>query len=302
MGSVCWTLRKGWTTQYDESIVAGGSTYSGRFLRLTLPDATRIQFGRASTSDPFKPLIAGLRGQIVLNGDGTYTLTFKDGRIHQFDSAGKLLWQKDHNDNQTTLTYTSGVLSSVTDPFSRTLTFTTNGNGNVTAIADSTGTIANYEYHTGTTRLKKVTYPDNSEFNFEYQIIGSNGFLSSVTDAYDNVLEAHTYHTGSGQALTSEVHGGEEEYTINYASSGQTIVTDGLGHETTYYFDAGRGAVTSIVGACGCGSSGSETTTFTYDERLNVVKKVDALSNETTYTYDIDGNLTSITDPIGTQE
>lgn len=67
----------------------------------------------------------------------------------------------------------------------------------------------------------------------------------------------------------------------------QTIVTDGLGHETTYYFDAGRGAVTSIVGVCGCGSSGSETTTFTYDERLNVVKKADALSNESTYTYDV---------------
>ena len=222
---------KGWTTQYDESLTLLGSTYSNNLVRLNLPDGKGVLLGRASSSDPFKMLRTHVRGALVANTDGTYTFTFRDGRMHHFSSAGKLLWQKDRNGNQTTLTYTSGVLSSVTDPFSRTLTFTTNGSGNVTQIADSTGTVATYDYFTGTNKLKTVTFADSSEYNFEYTTLYNTPFLTTVKDALDNVLESHTYNS-SALPTNSEVDGGEEEFTFDYTNTpyGQTEVTDGLGH------------------------------------------------------------------------
>lgn len=191
------------------------------------------------------------------------------------------------------------MLTGVTDAFGGTLTFTLNGSGNVTEIADSTGTVATYEYFPSSSRLKTVTYPDSSKYKFEYTTVGSTYYLATVKDALDNILETHAYDS-SGRATTSEKDGGGEKYTINYAStaSGQTTVTDTLGRVTKYNFDKSLGVnlITRLEGQCGCGSSGSETTTYTYDHRANLVKKVDALLNQTTYTYDSSSNLKSVTD------
>ena len=59
--------------------------------------------------------------------------------------------------------------------------------------------------------------------------------------------------------------------------------------------------ISQIEGICGCGGSRNESTQYFYNAALNLVKKVDALSNETTYTYDRNNNLTAITDPTGTE-
>lgn len=294
----------GWSSKYDESLQTFGSTYSDLLIQLNMPNGKAVMFGRATTNDPFVSFTSGVRASIVRNTDSTYTLTFKDGRVHKFDSTGKLLWQKDHNGNQTTLNYTSGVLTGVTDPFSRTLSISVNGSGNVTEISDSTGTVADYEYYTSSTRLKTVTYADGSKYKFEYTTVGSTYYLSTVKDALDNVLETHAYDS-SGRATTSEKDGGVEEYTIDYTNLGsnQAVVTDGLNRVTTYRFERtpGQYMITEIEGACGCGTGGTETTTYKYDSRGNIVKKTDALLNETVYTYDVDSNLTSITDALGVQ-
>ena len=296
----------GWSTKYDESIW----TYSGdQMLRLNLPDGRAVYFGRGNTTDPFKAALMGFYGEIVKNQNGTYTLTFKDGRIHQFSSTGKLLWQKDHNGNQTTLNYTNGNLTGITDAFSRTLTVTPNTNGTVASISDSISTIATYEYYASTTLLKTVTYNDGSKYKFEYD--SNNYRLKTVKDALDNILETHDYDSW-GRATTSEKHGGVEKYTLDYShwgdSSPYTLVKykkniNDPDIETKYYFDKskGRNLVTKIEGVCGCGGGGSEVTTYDYDMALNLVKTVDALSNQTIYTYDGNGNRLTMTDVLGTE-
>jgi RHS repeat-associated protein len=307
---------KGWSTKYDESLVVyaedehqdeqTNETYHHQMLRLNMPDGRAVYFGRGNRNDVFKPALMGVYGQIVKNFDSSYTLTFKDGRVHQFSSAGKLLWQKDRNGNQTTLSYNgSGNLTGVTDAFSRTLTITPNTNGTVASISDSIGTIATYEYYSSNNSLlKTVTYNDGSKYKFEYD--SNNNKVKTVKDALDNILETHDYDS-SGRATTSEKHGGVEKYTLDYSHWGDSVpytqVTDANQKVSKYYFDKskGRNLITKIEGVCGCGGSGSEVTTYEYDMALNLVKTTDALSHETVYTYDGNGNRLTMHDTLGTE-
>lgn len=217
----------GWTTKYDESL----TLYDDRMLKLSLPDAKGIFFARPYTSgNEFQSVSVDLTARIIKNQDNTYTLNFQDGRVHKFDSNGRLLWQRDRNGNQTTLTYnTNNVLTSVTDPVGRTLTFTPGINGKISQISDSTGIVASYEYDLSGLLLKTVTYEDGSKYKFEYTNIVVNGqtktYLTTVTDALNNVLETHQYDS-QGRAITSEKQGGVDKYIIEFtADSLRTILT-----------------------------------------------------------------------------
>ncbi len=296
----------GWSTKYDERL----AFYDDRMIRLDQPDGKAAFFGRVNTTDPFRSFSPDVTGQLVKNVDNTYTLTFKDGRIHHFSTNGALLWQKDRNGNQTTLAYdTNGVLNSVTDAFGRTLHLIPRTDGTIDKICDGTGTdpcltgeVARYAYFAGTSRLETVTYPDGSKFKFEYDSTTVPGkvFLKTVKDSLDNILETHLYDS-QGRAYTSEKHGGVEKYTLVYNSaptgspgSGLTTVTDALGRVTKYTSERwyGTNLIMKTEGVCGaCGGSGSEVNEYIYNDNLSLKEKKDAFGVLTEYTYDADGNV-----------
>jgi RHS repeat-associated protein len=285
---------RGWSTVYDASIKA----YDASFIRLNLPDGRAIYFTRPNSSGPFAPVEKDFHGQLTQNGAGGFNLTFKDGSIHQFNAAGKLLSLADRYNNQTALSYDpGGKLVSATDPFGRVLSFITNANGQVNAISDSMGTIATYTFG-ASNQLLSVIYADSSAFQFSYD---GSFRLASVADALGNILESHTYDS-QGRALTSEKQGGVERYTLNYVSDTLTHVTDGLGHLTKYTIDKtkGRNVVTQVEGVCNCGGSNSQIQTWNYDSQLNVSSKTDALNHAISFTYDAGGNRLTQTDATGT--
>ncbi len=277
----------GWSTAYDESL----TIFDSKAITLNMPDGRAINFGRTDDTDPYNNLTPDFYGELVKNPDDTYTLTFKEGVVHHFRSDGKLLWQRDIDGNQTTLNYdTSGSLTGITDSLGRTLNVTMI-NGRVAQISDSIGIVADYVYNPDDTLLS-VTYADNSKYQFEYTTGGGKILLTTVKDALNNVLETHQYDS-QGRALTSEKDGGVEKYTFDYTNAELTadpftIVTDALGRTTKYTFDKskGRNVVTKIEGNCSsCGSGGTETTSYEYDDKLNLTKETDALNNQITYTY-----------------
>ena len=303
----------GWSTKYDESIIL----YGDKGIRLSQPDGRAVFFGRLETTIPYTSYSPGVVAQITPNANGTYTLTYKDGQVRTFNSAGRLVSTADRNGNLTTLSYdTGGRLIGVTDAAGRTLTFTPNINGTIAQISDSLGTVADYEYYANTTLLKSVTKSDGSKFKFEYVNRVINGqtktYLATVKDAVDNILETHAYDT-LGRATTSEKHGGVEKYTIEYTVQaspggvGLSTVTDALGRVTKYHYYRffGSNIVFKTEGSCSCGGSGIETTTYEYDianSWLNLNKKIDALGRQTTYKYDGYQNVIEETDPFGKQK
>ncbi len=283
---------KGWSTGYDEALVINSPTS----LRLYMPDGRATDFvGDASGS--FVPVQTDFFGQINQNANGTFSLSFKDGRVHVFTGSGALLSLSDRNSDQTTLTYDgSGKLTSVTDPSGRSVSVTTDTSGRILSISDTMGTIGTYSYGVGN-ELLSVFYADNSGFRFNYD---GNDRLTSVNDALGNVLESHEYDS-QGRALTSEKEGGVEHYSLYYVSDSETDVTDALGHITEYFFDksTSRNVVTRVEGLCSCGS-GSQSQTWTYDNNLNILSHSNSLNQTTTYTYDGQGNQLTTTDAAGT--
>jgi|GEM_PF-1290312 len=294
----------GWTSEFDESITP---YIPGDFSVLVFRDIDgRVYYIVRDSDSMYHPASPNFHIQVVKNVDGSFNLTFKDGRVHKFDSFGKILWRADPNGNQVTFNYVSDQLTSVTDPFGRTVNVTVNTSGKITQISDSIGAI-NYAYDPTGTLLQSVTYSDASKYKFEYVTNGASRYISTVKDALDNVLESHSYDA-TGRATTSELQNGIEHYSLDYtnadsATDPYTVVTDGLGRVTKYHFSksGARNVVTKIEGLCGCGGSGSETTSYQYDSNLNLVKRTDALGRDTTFTFDDNGNLLTRTDVLGTQ-
>lgn len=289
----------GWSTKFDESL----QFYGDKMIRLNQPDGRAAYFGRQTTAVPYFSFSPDVVGQIVQSGDGNFTLTYQDGSSRLFNQGGRLTSLKDRNGNETTLAYDfSSNLIGVTDSAGRTLTVTPNANGTVAQISDSIGVIADYEYFPGTSRLKTVTYLDGSKYKFEYNTAAVSGkvFLATVKDALDQILETHAYDS-QGRATTSETDNGAEKFIVSYTSpagenpdTGLTTVTDANGKVTKYYFKRkyGTNLITKTEGLCSCGGGGSEVSLFYYDDRLNLVKKVDAEGRQTIYTYDSDRNVT----------
>ena len=286
----------GWSSTLDESLIA----YGNLLLRLNMPDGRAIYFERDSVGAPYEPF-QGLdfHGQVVKNVDNTYTLTFRDGAVHQFNANGRLTSFADPNGNTITLTLNgSGNPTTITDASGRTVTITYDSQSKIATISDSLGTVATYARLSGG-RLSSVTYADGSKYQFTWIVAGNAFYIGTVKDALNNVLETHTYDS-QGRALTSERASGTERYTLTYVSAGETHVTDGLNRVTKYFFDTSknRNLVTKVEGSCGCGNS--QITQWAYDAQSNLTSTTDALNHVTTYTYDTNGNRLTETDATGT--
>lgn len=218
----------GWSTQYDETLTAPSSLS----LRLQMPDGRAIYFGRPdAAAEIYQSASHDFRGQVRKHADNTYSLEMPDGRIHKYGTDGRLLWLRDRNGNQTTLNYTSGLLTGVTDAFGRTVTFVLNTNGTVAQMSDSLGVIATYAYVPSTDRLQSVTYPDGSKRQYAYTTVNGRSIIQTITDALGNILETHQYDS-QGRATTSELGGNIEKHTLDYSNPTKTVVMDVLGNVT----------------------------------------------------------------------
>lgn len=110
----------GWSFEYDERLILEDAVT----LRLQMSDGKLAIFGKSNATS-FAPISANFYGNITVDTNGIYSLTFKDGRIHRFNAQGKLIALIDRNNNQITLNYDgNGNLSLIVDAVSRTLVVT----------------------------------------------------------------------------------------------------------------------------------------------------------------------------------
>ncbi|MEK7216666.1 MAG: DUF6531 domain-containing protein, partial [Chloroflexota bacterium] len=121
----------------------------------------------------------GITITMVKNADGSFTAANKDGSAQLFDSAGNLTGIRDRHGNTSTLTYTSGRVTSVSDPAgrgaltfaydacsagrlcsitdwmspARTVSFGYDGSGRLTSATDREGKTTSYGYDGTSQRL-----------------------------------------------------------------------------------------------------------------------------------------------------
>ena len=248
---------------------------------------------------PFRPVgnvwkpNANVQGTLVPIFSGAthvgWTYHEPDGDLTEtYDLNGNLIAIANRAGVTQTLSYTSGKLTSVTDGFGRSLTFTYNGQGFVQTI---TGPDSNSVYqfaYDASSNLTSVTYPDGKIKSYIYneQAFTSNtalpNALTGIVDELNNRFGTYTYRA-DGLAIRTEHVGGVEAYNLVYNGNGTVTETDPLGAVRTYGFQVVLGVPwnTSLSGSplpnmnASMGVNSTGYTTFSIDwngNRTNFVR------------------------------
>lgn len=226
--------------------------------------------------------------------NGVMQLTMRSGERWIFGFAPSftyfvLLADIDTNGNEITYSYNgpNGALSGLTDTHARTtslsysaaselsqvvdnaggrtMSYTQNGNGQLTSYQDAAGKTTSYSYD-AYGNLSQITDPAGEVTKLSYD---SGGRVTSITRVTNALL-------GTGDTTTYAYYAPSQAYVpctppAGYGWYGETIKTDPNGHATAYCYD-------------------------THDR---VFSTVDVYGNRTNQVYDVDDNITASQQPTG---
>jgi YD repeat-containing protein len=244
-------------------------------------------------------------------GSHVTTLTDSAGRVvrYAYSSAGDLVGVTDPGGNTTHYSYdATHQITSVASPEHPETPFVRNvytdgrvttqydgydsvttlayGDG-VTTMVDNRGSTVRHYWDTETGRLTSAVDAAGYTTSRSYD---ASGFMASTTDgngavtqlAYDAVGNLASAADPAGHARTSE---------FDLANNNLLWSEDEAGTRTTFTYDASGTALTGVTGPGG-------TTTFEHytDGLLSSLHSADAT---TSFAYDPAGNLTTLTDPLG---
>ena len=310
----------GWTDSYALSLALIGTTPQEAIVHTE--DGSTIRF-QATGSGGWTPVGPWVIAKLTTNANGTYTYTLPDQTIDVFSSAGALLSESDRDGYTTSLTYTAGRVSALTDPAGRSITLAYGGNGlvssasdpagrvvhygydsagNLTSVADASGSLTMYGYD-AQHRLTTMTRPDGgvttNMFDNANRVVWQRDPLgrittlafavgtTTITDPKGNV----TVEKYQNDLLTSLTKGSgtpqQATWTYGYDTAGHRIaVTDPDGVKSTATYDQAGNLLTS--------SNGSHTTTYTYSALNDLTTVTDPMGHVTTIIRDAVGHPLSV--------
>jgi RHS repeat-associated protein len=237
-----------------------------------------------------------------------YLYTDHDDTVEAYSNSNWLLQSRIFRNGYTqTMSYTSGELTSVTDSYGRTLTFTWNTDKTIASVTTPDGTTITYGYtvYGGGEDLTSVTYPTSPSSTVTYTYTTSLPYneLTQITDENGNNFLSWTYDS-FGRALTSQKGNGSTANVTTFSyndTAATTTVTNALGVADTY-------TITRLVGIpkisgisrAATSTTAAATASFTYDSNGYLASKVDWNGNTTTYTNNSYGARTQIVEASGT--
>ncbi len=307
-------------------------------ITLIMPDGNQFPFIRQANGAFTNVTIPLLQGAVLTNpSSGSYSLRWKNGAVFQFQAPASgprvafLSSTTDSNGNVTTLVRGNPnspiQITSVNDASGRPVLFSYDNFDRITSITDPVGRTITYTYNNQGT-LATVTDTNGGVTRYDYD---SQNRLAQVTDQRGIVSFQNSYDANG--RVVQQVHGDGGVTTFNYVLANpnvpnspvlSTSVTDPLGHQTTYRFNA-QGFTTDVTDPSGqvrtfdrdpgnngllaihgagvcevCGDTLAGDVSYTRDANGNILTETDALGNTSTFTYDpIFNQVTSFTDPAG---
>jgi RHS repeat-associated protein len=279
-------------------------------IELRLPDGTPIYYmvKSADGSGAYSQELPYSADSWIETTATGFFRVLRRGGSETYDSAGRLQEVTDPSGRSTLYARdTQGRLTTITRE-NRTVTFVYD-----TGVASRIGRILGpdgvtplvvYTYDTAG-RFQGVDYPGvaNSGYRFYFESGQSYARITRVTDAAvpSNPIEEHAYDS-AGRATTSEIADGKEKLVFDYATPGQTKVTDARDNVTVYEWRLvdHLPRVARVTGPCsGCGGGPGETRAWAYDSVGRILSYADG-SGTTTYTYDaLTGDLLAESRPLG---
>lgn len=261
------------------------------------PDGRRIvvyqwQYG---VTQPLYPISGSFAGGWTLKVDGESTETYSGGGLITSET----------NPNGIGWTYTYGgtnnaLLQRVTHTNGRQVNFTYSGT-QVSSVTDPAGSTYNY---TNTSTEATVSYPGLpvTTLTYHFQTIAGMPSKALVGKSYNGVRYSTFGYDAGGRAISSEHAGGVEKSTYVYTldSQGkisQVLETNPLGKTATYTVANGQ-----IMNVTGNASANCPATARAYSYssfgRNDVL--VDNNGYMSDYDYSVNGQLTKLTEAVGT--
>ena len=189
-----------------------------------------------------------------------------------YDANNALVWEKDAALNQTSYSYGSSA-TTITDPNGRATVYTYDTSGRLSQVKDALLYHEDYQYDSANNKTQ-VTDKRGNMWAYTYDSMGN------VLTAQDPLLHTTTStYNGHNKLLTKTLPGGESVVNTYDGSDNLT---------QTQAKDSG-----GVVKA---------TTTYAYPASNNYglpSSKTDADSHVTSYGYNSNGDLTSVTTPLG---
>ena len=305
--SVPSSLGFGWSHSYDYSIVNQADTlwnvhFGDGHNSFFIPD-----FNGTGVSYPF---FGGCYEKLFRDPvTRTYTLTFKNKDVYNFDSTGKLKSIVDLNGNITllsysggnltsivapggrmlTLTYTGSHINTITDPLGRTITYNYDGNGNLILVTNASVDVTGFAYD-GLHRITQIVTPNNNTL-ITNTYDGQSRVISQM-DAQGKTTTIAYNTPGTGDAMIT-YPGGSSEIVHHDSYYRLTQKKDGLGFQKFYNYDNDNNLISTQ-------DENGNVTNFTYDSVGNNLNIYQPLTTNTQILYNpVNNQPTSITDPLG---
>jgi RHS repeat-associated protein len=306
---------------YDMFMVGTNNTNPGGgyvWQDLILPDGGRVHFQRISpctgtngycdyanavyeaTTTLTDFFGATLKWQTCAGG--AWTMVKKDGTtLCFFDSDGSTNARSaapiaitDRYGNALTFTRDAYLnLTKITSPNGRYIQFTYDGSNRITQAKDNIGRTVTYSYDSGG-RLTHVTDANGGVWNYTYDTVNE---MTSIQDPR-GIFYLSNQYDANGRVI-QQTQADNTNFSFSYTTDPttgnvtQTDMTDPRGIVKRTAFNP-NGLKTNEILAVG--KPEQQTITYNHDPNTNLVTSViDALNRETDYTYDANGNLTSIT-------
>ncbi len=228
-----------------------------------------------------------------------WDLTLSNGDVEHYDTSGRLVSITTRAGRVTTLSYTGGLLTTVTGPFGHTLTLAYNADLLLESVTLPDSGIIQYGYD-DTKRLTSVTYADGTSRQYRYEHPIHEFLLTAIVDESGTVFATYQYDN-AGRVISESHAGNVETYSFSYAVDGQsTTVTDPLGTATDYGLTVAAGMYRPASYSQPCKDCRSWSNT-TYDANGNPATRTDYNGDQTIYSYDAARNLElSRTEAYGT--
>ncbi len=226
-----------------------------------------------------------------------YLLIELNGNKFYFDNAvhKKITKLEEPNGNFINFTYTDTLLTTITNTAGQSIVLTYNAKGNLATVVDAiTAPTRTYNYtYDSYGNLTKVTDPLNGAMQYSYLI---NGPMKTMSDKNNNTIDIIYFNNYT----VSEIVGCNKRQSYSYdTATNITVVTDYLANGnnqiTKYEYQKFNDLLwlKKLSGNC-CGFNMQ----FEFDAVGNKIKETDANGNITLFTYDNNGNVTSVKDAL----
>ena len=222
------------------------------------------------------------------------TINYPDGTVDQISyDAGYRILTKSHGNSSTSITSANnlydliGQLKSSTDADGKTTLYEYDSIGRLTKTTQPNGNIEQNIYHPNNViYVKQLMAPSGYLFETQWQDLDASGRVTYIRPGSENRLWTSLAFDGNGNVTMSRTAAGIIN-TWSYDALNRVVShTDGNGHTDTKEYD-GVGNQTKTLDAKGSGS----IRTFVNQQQLNTEYNSD--SNNKSYSYDLDNNLTT---------